>query len=118
MQGTMQNGRQSTTAHNPMLTPHSPPHLHTQHIKRCAHCFDCCTAQVAFLRGQLQYALHQSEEESLDLQRQLAAAQAESASLRDSLRAAGDRSAEQERLVVDLSQTLQQQKTRLQVCVR
>jgi chromosome segregation ATPase len=64
--------------------------------------------QVAFLRSQLQFALQESEQESVELQRQLAAAQAESSAL-------AKRGAEQEALVMELSSTVQQQQTRLQV---
>jgi hypothetical protein len=71
--------------------------------------------QIAFLRGQLAYALQESEAESLELTRQLAATAAEAGALRESLRAEEQRAAERGQLVSELSGTVQEQKGRLQV---
>ena len=71
--------------------------------------------QVNFLRSQLQFALQESEAESLELQQQLAAAAADAAALRESLRAAGERGSERDALVAELSGTVQQQQARMQV---
>jgi predicted nucleic acid-binding Zn-ribbon protein len=70
------------------------------------------------LRSQLAYALQESEQESLELQRQLAAARAEAGALGDALRAAREQGAEQERLVSELSAAVKQQQARLQAAQR
>jgi len=96
------------------VVSHCPLAISSTHVQR-THTNTTKPPQVAFLRGQLQYALQESEQESLELQRQLKASQSDAAALRDSLRAVGERCAEQEKLVVELSSTVQQQQARLQV---